>query len=171
MASGIFQTKPRANEVRSILEKNSDELKTLLRRYTSQFTMKYFDDEDAYSDVYATLWRHADKYNGSTMLSTWVLTVAKRHLFQKIKRMGRTHSIDITSKEFTHPSEESRDYLYAIRELVEKEKDEKTRSALKMRYWDDMTFKDIGIKLGISTSLVEVLIKNWLSKQRERISL
>lgn len=165
MQSGIFQTKPDASQIKQILTDNEGELRRLVGRYISQFNGAY-DADDAFQDALTNLLRFSHTYNGTTTLGTWVTNCVKRQLF---KKLGRTKE-NVAAEDYNHPSHNGDIERVDIKDFVENIKDERTRSAVKLRYYESLTLSEIGSRLGISTAYVDVLIRGFLKEAKVRLS-
>jgi RNA polymerase sigma-70 factor (ECF subfamily) len=122
--------------------------------------------EDATSEIFLKARLHLAQYDVSRPFAPWLYRVAANHCWDELrKRRGRRELPDseaeLGSLEDDAPSPqetllrmESRD---AIRRFV-RELDDRSRLAIVLRYFADMSYEDIGQVLGLSSNFVGVLL-------------
>jgi RNA polymerase sigma-70 factor (ECF subfamily) len=134
------------------------------------------DAEDAVSEIFLKARLHLSQYDGNRPFAPWLYRVAANHCWDDLrKRRGRggieDGEADLGNLEDDAPSPqdvllemESRD---SMRRLVGG-LDERSRMAIVLRYYADMSYEEIGHVLGISGSFVGVLLLRARQTLRRR---
>jgi RNA polymerase sigma-70 factor (ECF subfamily) len=135
------------------------------------------DAEDATSEVFLKARLHISQYDASRPFPPWLYRVAANHCWDELrKRRGRREVEDpepaLAALEDDAPSPqdallrlENKD---AMRHLI-RELDERSRVAVVLRYFADMSYEDIGHVLGLSTNFVGVLLLRARRTMRKRL--
>jgi len=123
------------------------------------------DRDDAFQEVLLQIMEHYHKYDGTTLLSTWITTYGKYAILDylgKVKPVAQLEC-DVGSCERTNHKVE-------VLDLLEKEQDKEIKEMIRLRFWEGKTLKEIGETLGISISSVDVRLKSWCRNQRKEFS-
>ena len=126
------------------------------------------DAEDVAQQVFLNVWKSAPRWRPEAKVTTWMLTIAKRLVFNESRRRSRARLIPQSQDE-----EEERDYPDASpgpdRQVLERElRDaiesaisflpEKERLALVLRQYQEMPYDEIAVVLGMSLPAVKSLL-------------
>jgi RNA polymerase sigma-70 factor (ECF subfamily) len=124
------------------------------------------DAEDATSEIFLKARVRLASYEPSRPFAPWLYRVAANHCWDEIRKRRTRAEIDdaesdlsVLEDEAPTPQEavlaiESRESLRrALHEL-----DDRSRIAVVLRYYTDMSYEDIGQALGISSNFVGVLL-------------
>jgi RNA polymerase sigma-70 factor (ECF subfamily) len=124
------------------------------------------DAEDATSEIFLKARLHLAQYDGNRPFAPWLYRVAANHCWDDLRQRRGRGALDdgetaLGNLEDDGPSPqdvllsiESRD---SLRRLVGG-LDERSRMAVVLRYYADMSYEEIGQVLGISGSFVGVLL-------------
>lgn len=130
------------------------------------------DAEDAVQEVFVKVWRNIDKYDEQRTFSTWVLSIATNHCIDQIrKRRLPTVEIDETMEEVIPDRIPSPKRIVAEREKAEQVRilldglSEVDRAIIILRYWDDLSDREIGLAVGLS----EAAVKSRLFRARKQL--
>ena len=130
------------------------------------------DAEDAVQEVFVKVWRNIDKYDERRTFSTWVLSIATNHCIDQIrKRRLPTVEIDETMEEIIPDRIPSPKRIVAEREQAEQVRilldglSEVDRAIIILRYWDDLSDREIGSAVGLS----EAAVKSRLFRARKQL--
>lgn len=130
------------------------------------------DAEDAVQEVFVKVWRNIDKYDEQRTFSTWVLSIATNHCIDQIrKRRLPTVEIDETMEEVIPDRIPSPKRIVAEREKAEQVRilldglSEIDRAIIILRYWDDLSDREIGLAVGLS----EAAVKSRLFRARKQL--
>lgn len=130
------------------------------------------DAEDAVQEVFVKVWRNIDKYDEQRTFSTWVLSIATNHCIDQIrKRRLPTVEIDETMEEVIPDRIPSPKRIVAEREKAEQVRilldglSEVDRAIIILRYWDDLSDREIGSAVGLS----EAAVKSRLFRARKQL--
>ena len=126
------------------------------------------DAEDVAQQVFLNVWKSAPRWRPEAKVTTWMLTIAKRLVFNESRRRSRARLIPQS-----HDEEEERDYPDASpgpdRQVLERELHdaiesaisflpEKERLALVLRQYQEMPYDEIAVVLGMSLPAVKSLL-------------
>ena len=126
------------------------------------------DAEDVAQQVFLNIWKSAPRWRPEARVTTWMMTIAKRLVFNESRRRGRAQLIPQSVDE-----EKERDYPDATpgpdAQILEKELHraiesamallpEKERLALVLRQYQGMPYEEIAVVLGVSLAAVKSLI-------------
>lgn len=139
---------PEYQEFLAVLQSNKDRI----FGYILASILEYSVAEDIMQDTIIRLWTKFSDYTPGTNFAKWGITFA-RFVILDYQRKRRTRIVRFDSQileDLSEPfesDESSDDRIDALRECLRK-LPEKYRHIIKMRYSDDMTIKDIAIKIG-----------------------
>jgi RNA polymerase sigma-70 factor, ECF subfamily len=141
-------------------------------RLRSYFRSQGFSIEDAEDLGQKTLWnvyQAWDQFRGEGNLQGWIYAAGRNVASDEWRRRGRR-------RETQAPSEETRDHTPGVEEtLVSREESERVagalsklpgrmRACLLLRFQNDLSYREIAGRLGISQATVKVQI--WMARKR-----
>jgi RNA polymerase sigma-70 factor, ECF subfamily len=139
------------------------------------------DAEDVAQQVFLNVWRSAPRWRPEAKVTTWVMTIAKRLVFNESRRRGRTRIIpqsgeDQEMNEFPDASlgPDLRMMDHEFRRAVEDAMaslGEKERLAVVLRRHKVMPYGEIAKVLGTSIPAVKSLLFRARNTLREKLSL
>ncbi len=126
--------------------------------------------EDIAQQVFIRIWRSAHTYEATAKFTTWMFTILRNLVFNELRRQKRkpTESADAIEEDGAHhvflESAPSPDEAITHSEL-QKAVDaaiaalpEKARLAVQLRRYEDMSYQDIALTLGITESATKSLL-------------
>ncbi len=124
------------------------------------------DAEDATSEVFLKVRSKLDQYDASRPFNAWLYRVAANHCWDLLRRRRVRQDLetgDIETMPLEHPDPGQLEQLIAqkSREDVRKALDQlpnRTRMALTLRYYSDMSYDEIAETLGVRRAFVGVLL-------------
>ena len=126
--------------------------------------------EDLCSEVFVKVYEKLDTFDDTkSSLSTWIYTVARNTLTDYFRtrkvnsEIPETLADDGDSVEDSVIGEEMLEILATALEKLEK----RERDIIVFHYYDGMTLKEVGEKLGISYAYVKILHNKALSELKE----
>ena len=138
-------------------------------RFVRRWARNEHDAEDIAQEAFVEAWRRLDRYDDRWRFSTWLYTIASRRAISHVRRAARPcPPAPHTRPRFAPPDltiegEEQRDRL---RKLAERLLTDDQRSALWLRYTEDMSPRDIARILGRRPVAVRVM----LFRARDRLA-
>lgn len=124
------------------------------------------DAEDATSEVFLKVRSKLDQYDASRPFSAWLYRVAANHCWDMLRRRKVRQDLetgDIETTPLEHPDPSQLEHLIAqkSREEVRKALEKlpgRTRMALTLRYYSEMSYDEIAETLGVRRPFVGVLL-------------
>ncbi len=124
------------------------------------------DAEDATSEVFIKVRGKLEQYDASRPFHAWLYRVAANHCWDMLRRRRVRQDLetgDVESMPLEHPDPGQLEQLLAekSREEVRKALDvlpDRTRMALTLRYFSDMSYDEIAETLGVRRAFVGVLL-------------
>jgi RNA polymerase sigma factor (sigma-70 family) len=124
------------------------------------------DAEDATSEVFLKVQSKLDQYDHSRPFNAWLYRVAANHCWDLLRRRRVRQDLetgDIETMPLEHPDPGQLEQLIAqkSREEVRKALEQlpsRTRMALTLRYYSDMSYDEIAETLGVRRAFVGVLL-------------
>ena len=124
------------------------------------------DAEDATSEVFLKVRSKLEQYDSSRPFQAWLYRVAANHCWDLLRRRRVRQDLetgDVESMPLEHPDPGQLERLIAqkSREEVRKALEElpsRTRMALTLRYYSDMSYDEIAETLGVRRAFVGVLL-------------
>ncbi len=124
------------------------------------------DAEDATSEVFAKLRGKLEQYDASRPFNAWLYRVAANHCWDLLRRRRVRQDLetgDVESMPLEHPDPGQLERLLEqhSREQVRKALEQlpsRTRMALTLRYYSDMSYDEIAETLGVRRPFVGVLL-------------
>ncbi|MFZ0333085.1 MAG: sigma-70 family RNA polymerase sigma factor [Candidatus Acidiferrales bacterium] len=124
------------------------------------------DAEDATSEVFLKVRTRLDQYDASRPFNAWLYRVAANHCWDLLRRRRVRQDLetgDIETMPLEHPDPGQLEQLIAqkSREDVRKALEQlpnRTRMALTLRYYSDMSYDEIAETLGVRRAFVGVLL-------------
>lgn len=178
--------------VERVAAEDSVAFETLVRRYQDRvygFCLRLLDDaseaEDVAQDVFLTLYRHANRFRGESLFSTWLFRIAKNQSLNRIKyleRRGRQAKRAM--------SDSAEDRVAAIKEREDRRPDvmvegeqraalvqraiatlsEEHRVVLVLRDLEDLSYEEISAITGLPIGTVKSRIHRARTALAERLS-
>lgn len=124
------------------------------------------DAEDATSEVFLKVRSKLDQYDASRPFNAWLYRVAANHCWDLLRRRRVRQDLetgDIETVPLEHPDPGQLEQMIAekSREEVRKALEQlpnRTRMALTLRYYSDMSYDEIAETLGVRRAFVGVLL-------------
>ena len=178
--------------VKGVAEGDTAAFERLIKRYQDRvygFCLRILDDaseaEDVAQDVFLTLYRHADRFRGESLFSTWLFRIAKNQSLNRIKYLERRGR---QAKRAMGDSQDER--VASIREKEERQPDamveseqraalvqramatlaEEHRVVLVLRDLDDLSYEEISEVTGLPIGTVKSRIHRGRAALAERLS-
>jgi RNA polymerase sigma-70 factor (ECF subfamily) len=138
------------------------------------------DAEDVAQQVFLNVWKSAPRWRPEAAVTTWLMTITKRLVFNESRRRFRARLIPQTSEEESDPepadSKPGPDgevlnlELHQAIESAMAMLPEKERLAVIMRQHEGMPYEEIAVVLGISLPAVKSLLFRARNSLRERLA-
>lgn len=129
--------------------------------------------EDIASAVFLKIYQKLDDYDDSkASISTWIYTIANNTLIDYFRTRKVTEEVpeDIAAMgeidEELIREEMLNELAKALKKLSEKERD-----LIILRYYDNLTLKDISVKMGISYAYAKIIHAKAISSLRESMGI
>ena len=129
------------------------------------------DAEDLAQQVFLNVWKSAPRWRPDAKVTTWLLTIAKRLVFNEVRRRGRARLIpqseneenDQNEREYpdSTPGPDAQVLEHELHRAIESAMallPEKERLALVLRQYQGMPYEEIAGVLGVSLAAVKSLL-------------
>ena len=132
--------------------------------------------EEITQETFFRAFMKREQYRGESSEVTWLCTIAKNIYIDEKRRSGRTDSLEDIPAEITDNSmgiEQTvadRDSSYRIHKALQ-ELEEPYREAFELRVFGELSFKEIGQKLGKTESWARVTYHRAKLKIQERMEV
>ena len=160
-----------AEWVESLMKKYSSRL----LHYLSGHTHSREDAEDILQDVFVSVYEHCAEFDPERCNEeAWLYIIAKRKLVSYYRSFKNQDSID-AMEDYQLPGEDSMAQvtnLMACRQAVAKALtalDERSRNVVVLKYFSDLSYKEIGEKLDISEGNARVICSRALEKMQDAV--
>lgn len=162
--------------IRALAENDEDALRILVERYASsiyRFSVRYTGDEsiaeDVAQEVFLRLFLHAKRFTPGRSFKTWLFAIVRNIAIDMARPYSHRKSFSIqTPEDFSpesvvsgSPTPEDRMASRERQEMIIgllQDLPEKQRTVVILKYYEDMSTKEIGQVLGKSVSSVESLL-------------
>ena len=154
-----------------------DDLSGLFNEYYSRlFNYLYYRtlnravSEDLVSQVMLNIVRHYESYDGSKgNLDQWVFRIARNTFFSYLRQHKEETDIETVPQNFVAYDDEGLDTIgdegIQIREYL-KVLDDDERELVYLKYWEELSNKEIGARLNMNPSTVST--KLWRATEKMR---
>src|ERR1700676_4850396 len=135
------------------------------------------DAEDATMDIFIKVRQKLSQYDASRPFSAWLYTVAANHCWDLLRRRKLRQDLetgDVENMPLEHPDPGALHHLIEqhTSQEVRRALDQlpaRSRMALVLRYYSDMSYDDIAATLGVRRTLVGVLLVRARPQLRETL--
>jgi RNA polymerase sigma-70 factor (ECF subfamily) len=136
------------------------------------------DAEDATSEVFLKARIRLSSYDASRPFAPWLYRVAANHCWDEIRKRKSRAELDdgepeLAALEDESPSPQEAVLAYenrkSMRRLLLRELDDRSRLAVVLRYFAEMSYEEIGQVLGVSANFVGVLLLRARRTLRQRL--
>ena len=138
------------------------------------------DAEDIAQQVFLNVWNSAPRWRPEAKVTTWIMTVAKRLVFNESRRRKRSRIIPQASEEETtheasdeSPGPDARLLEGELHEAIGRAMsllNEKERMAVVLRRHEGMQYEEIAVILGTRVSSVKSLLFRARTTLREKLA-
>lgn len=145
----------------------------IFRRYSPRlygFLRKRSQDnslvEDVFQSTFQKLHQSRSKYDTSLPLSAWIFTICRNTLYDYFRKQKRSR--ETTSEEYDNLLEMASTQDEQTKESPEilEQLPSSQQQAVELRYYADMPFEEIALKLNTSPSNARQLVSRGLKKLR-----
>lgn len=169
-----------SNEDVFALLRNNDSkaFETLYRRYGRRiyaYCLRVLRDadavEDAYQYIFGAMYESRNGFAGGDF-EAWLFTIARRHCQRIARKMKRSVTFDLTDETAAGTVDNRGPEALASSELEAAiaTLSEPLRKAVKLRYYQDYSYKEIAGHLGISVSAAKLRVLRAKLALRERLA-
>ena len=146
-----------------------------LLHYISNHTHNREDAEDILQDIFISVYEHCSEFDAERCNEqAWLYIIAKRRLVSYYRKQKDMDSLD-AMEDYEVPGDDSMAQatnVMACRQAVAlgmRKLDERSREVIVMRYFDGMSFSEIGEALGISEGNARVIQNRALKTMQEEL--
>lgn len=140
-----------------------------LLRYLASHTHSREDAEDLLQDVYLSVYEHYEEFDPTRCNEeAWLYIIARRKLVSYYRKFKQNDSID-AMEDYQLPGDNSMEQatnLMACRQAVAKalaRLDERSRDVIVLKYFDGLSYREIGEKMGLTEGNARVICSRALS--------
>jgi RNA polymerase sigma-70 factor (ECF subfamily) len=137
------------------------------------------DAEDIAQQVFLNVWKSAPRWRPEGKVTTWLMTITKRLVFNEARRRSRTRIVPREPEEAfpefpdTKPSPDSEILereMHAAIEVAMGSLPERERMVVVLRRYETMPYEEIAAVLGITVPSVKSLLFRARNTLREKLS-
>jgi RNA polymerase sigma-70 factor (ECF subfamily) len=124
------------------------------------------DTDDALQETFIRVWRHLEKFNGDSKLSTWVYRIATNVALTQLEKEKKRKTIPLTNVEIpiseglAPTAAEIQMKLTTAMELLPP----KQKQVFIMRYYDELSYQDIANITGTSEGALKASYHHAVKK-------
>jgi RNA polymerase sigma-70 factor (ECF subfamily) len=138
------------------------------------------DAEDLAQHVFLNVWKSAPRWRPDAKFTTWLMTIAKRLVFNESRRRGRARLIPQTKEADEEQSEHPdstpgpdrqllAEELHGVIEAALASLPEKERLAVVLRRYEEMPYEEIATILSVSLPALKSLLFRARNSLREKL--
>jgi RNA polymerase sigma factor (sigma-70 family) len=126
------------------------------------------DTDDVLQNTFLKIFRHIGSFEGRSELFTWMYRIACNEVVDQQKRNSRMKLVELENREtimadaFVDNDDVTRSLQNAIARLPERQ-----QTVFRMRYFDDMAYKEISEILGVSEGALKASFHHAVKKIEE----
>lgn len=129
--------------------------------------------EDVLQEVYVTIWRRADRFDGARAgVLAWISTIARNRAIDRLRSRGpMAHAQQVDDLEIADGQASAEQLLEAAGERSRltdclSELDERTSSVIRTAFFEGVTYEALAARLGAPLGTVKSWIRRGLLKLR-----
>jgi len=129
------------------------------------------DLADVAQDTLVLVWRKLEAFNGSASLETWVFGIARFEIMNAVRKSRRRRTSELPEPDLREAPDQDvvhrLDHEFVQRELAALDGAE--ADVIRMKHFDDLTFEEIGARLGSSINTVKTRYYRGISRLLDRL--
>jgi len=152
-----------------------DEYYKKIYNYAYYRLLNHHCAEDVTAEVFLKALENYSAFEGrgGASVSTWLFAIAKNAVNDYFRRLKKIVSIESEKLDEHIGTDENDLYSYEdrqrLRELLN-ELDERSREALSLRYWGEMSYAEIARNMGVSEKNAGVILSRAVEKIRKKFN-
>ena len=146
-----------------------------LKRYLAAHSHSKEDAEDLLQDVFMSIYEHCEEFDPEQCNEqAWLFIIAKRKLVSYYRKFKQLDSID-EMEDYQLPGVDTMAQatnLMGCRQAVAKALsilDERSRDIVVLKYFNDLSYKDIADRVGVSEGNARVICSRALVRMQEAL--
>lgn len=146
-----------------------------LLRYLASHTRSREDAEDLRQEIFMSVYEHCEEFDASRCNEeAWLYIIAKRKLVSYYRKFRMEESID-AMEDYQLPGDDSMEQatnLMGCRQAVAKALsvlDERSKDIVVLKYFEDLSYKDIGERMGLSEGNARVICSRALKEMQKAL--
>jgi RNA polymerase sigma-70 factor (ECF subfamily) len=156
------------------------ELSPLVLRLCRRILPTWEDAEDATAEIFMKAQLRLDQYDPTRPFKSWLYRVAANHCWDLLRNRRGRRAVEIEAVQLESPEPDPLEHMMA-RETHEEirgalaQLDDRSRLAMSLRYFAELSYQEIAEVLGVTSSFVGVLLlrarrrmRSLLTERRKR---
>jgi RNA polymerase sigma-70 factor (ECF subfamily) len=147
-----------------------------LFRFVLRFTRDEATAEDVVSEVFIDVWRKADKFEGRSEVSTWLLAIARNKALETLRRRP-TEELDDDTRESIEDPTDNQEVTIQKKEMSKimlkclSQLSRVHREIIDLVYYKEMSINDVSETIGIAPNTVKTRMFYARKRLAELLSL
>lgn len=151
---------------RQLVRKYQQRLYVMIRRRVAT----HEDADDVLQDVFLKVFRHIGSFEGRSGLFTWMYRIAMNETIDHQKKNSRFQMVDLDAGEMKQADPDmDGENVFTSLELAVKKLPERQQTVFRMRYYEDLTYKEIAEVLELTEGALKASFYHAVRKIKEEL--
>lgn len=130
--------------------------------YIRKIVLTHEDADDALQNTFVRIYRNIATFKGQSSLATWIFRIAHNEALRQLEKKNRMHLASLDDVKTSYLEDLTQDPFFdgdetklRLHHIVESKLTNKQRTVFNMKYFDDLSFREIAEILDVNENTLK----------------